>query len=533
MNRLHKIQDPVPTPTDLVVNTYDELSRLTDQVFETGASAHFDYDEASRIKLIAHKDPSSTVLQSLNYAIDPTGAVDDIVDSLAGTLDYTYDLTKQLTDVSYEAAHPGENTSFVYDNAGNRDTVSIGTAPLVVDYTPDAMNQYSDIGGVIQGYDSNGNLEDDGTRLFAWDSESQLLVSDNGGGTTADYAYDPFGRRIRKTVNTGGPDVDTWYVWGGDRLLEEHDDAGAMVARYSYGSGFAPVRVELDSGSGLKAYYVHSDHLDTPRMLTKGAGVTGSGEFAWGADYLAFGEAKLDGGNIVNFNLRFPGQYFDAETGLHYNMHRYYDPASGRYISSDPIGQSDHTNPYQYAQNGPTNDIDPLGLYSSMEFLIDASNFSSGFGNTISFGLTGRINDATGASSVVDQCSGLYSAGEWTGIAWGFAAGGAGGLRAAGAKGVGKEFSHWIPGRHLRSLSSRLGARGQKFVNQTFGRSRANGNFVSAQRHFRHDPYRYPRGWREMGDRFGSVGRQLDRVPSALYGAAAGGALTGASAAAQ
>lgn len=196
-------------------------------------------------------------------------------------------------------------------------------------------NQYATIDSVPQSYDDNGNLLSDGTRTFTWDSENQLLTADDGAGLTSSYAYDPFGRRVRKTVDG----VDTWFIWSGDRLLEEHDDAGNLANRYIYGEGFAPVRVEIDSGSGLVGYDVYSDHLETPRMLSDGSGVV-----VWRADYLAFGEAiaetNPDGDSTdVEFNIRFPGQYYDEETGLHYNRFRYYDPGSGRYVSTDPIGQ--------------------------------------------------------------------------------------------------------------------------------------------------------------------------------------------------
>ncbi|WP_300500641.1 RHS repeat-associated core domain-containing protein [Marinobacter sp.] len=62
-----------------------------------------------------------------------------------------------------------------------------------------------------------------------------------------------------------------------------------------------------------------------------------AGQIAWEASYSPFGEALVTSQD-PRFNLRFPGQYFDAETGLHYNWHRYYDPGTGRYITSDPIG---------------------------------------------------------------------------------------------------------------------------------------------------------------------------------------------------
>ena len=81
----------------------------------------------------------------------------------------------------------------------------------------------------------------------------------------------------------------------------------------------------------------------------------------WQAAYLPFGEAQLRVGTVTN-NLRFPGQYFDAETGLHYNWNRYYDPGTGRYLSPDPIGLEGGLNLYAYVGNDPVNWMDPEGL---------------------------------------------------------------------------------------------------------------------------------------------------------------------------
>jgi RHS repeat-associated protein len=111
------------------------------------------------------------------------------------------------------------------------------------------------------------------------------------------------------------------------------------------------------------AFY-QCDHLGTPQELTDH-----EGRIAWSASYKAWGEAKQaisEAGRRAGFRnpIRFQGQYWDAETGLHYNRHRYYDPAAGRFVSKDPIGLLGGINLQQYAPN-PTEWIDPLGLSGS------------------------------------------------------------------------------------------------------------------------------------------------------------------------
>ena len=108
---------------------------------------------------------------------------------------------------------------------------------------------------------------------------------------------------------------------------------------------------------------VHNDPLGTPQALTDESGTT-----VWAASYDPFGKATVnedpDGdGNTVTLNVRMPGQYYDQETGLHYNYFRYYDPATGRYLRSDPVGILGGLNGYSYVRNNPLKWVDPLGLW--------------------------------------------------------------------------------------------------------------------------------------------------------------------------
>ena len=123
-------------------------------------------------------------------------------------------------------------------------------------------------------------------------------------------------------------------------------------------------------------YYYHNDHLGTPQVMTDSVGAV-----VWEAAYDPFGEATINIGQITN-NLRFPGQYFDAETGLCYNWNRDYNPQLGRYIESDPIGLKGGINLYIYSQNNPIRLIDTDGrkvqiCYSPMDsFFTDLKHAS-------------------------------------------------------------------------------------------------------------------------------------------------------------
>ena len=123
-------------------------------------------------------------------------------------------------------------------------------------------------------------------------------------------------------------------------------------------------------------YHYLNDRLGTPEILTDAAGTV-----VWEAWYEPFGQAHIHpSSNVVN-NHRFPGQYYDEETGLHYNYHRYYDPRAGRYITPDPIGQAGGINLYNYADNNSINSTDFFGL----------AGLGIDFGGAFATGLGGQV----------------------------------------------------------------------------------------------------------------------------------------------
>ena len=118
---------------------------------------------------------------------------------------------------------------------------------------------------------------------------------------------------------------------------------------------------------GSQYYFYHNDHLGTPQQMT-----SVSGAVVWAAEFGAFGKAQVDEGSSVVNNLRFPGQYYDSETGLHYNWNRYYEPGSGRYLRVDPVGFEDGANLFVYANNNPLKQSDYTGELSDVDCYFQA-----------------------------------------------------------------------------------------------------------------------------------------------------------------
>ena len=164
------------------------------------------------------------------------------------------------------------------------------------------------------------------------------------------YVYDYANKRTSKTVSG----TTTHYVYGqGGLLYGEYDNTGALIREYVYLNG-EPL-AQIDAGGSETLIYLHTDHLMTPRTATNTSGST-----VWTWDSGAFGAEAPTGSATVN--LRFPGQYYDGETSLHYNWNRYYDPATGRYISSDPIGLGGGLNTYLYVSANTLLLVDFRGL---------------------------------------------------------------------------------------------------------------------------------------------------------------------------
>ncbi|PSU34144.1 RHS repeat-associated core domain-containing protein [Photobacterium lutimaris] len=203
--------------------------------------------------------------------------------------------------------------------------------------------------GIQYTYDAFGNQ----TRLQSPTDYQQRqysglnqLTSVKSSGRLTQYQYDALGRRSAKITERGRTD----YLWDGEQLIGEYSSGEFTWYIYAPGT-FKPIALSKQG----QIYHYHLDHLGTPLKLTDSRGTV-----AWLASYQVNGRAEIEIESVVN-PLRFQGQYYDEESGLHYNRFRYYDPQTGRFIHQDPIGLLGGINHYQYAPN-PLQWIDPLGL---------------------------------------------------------------------------------------------------------------------------------------------------------------------------
>ncbi|VVP52903.1 hypothetical protein PS854_05445 [Pseudomonas fluorescens] len=205
-------------------------------------------------------------------------------------------------------------------------------------------------------------------QTFVYDCENRLVKAEtlvNGKlESSGFYRYDSLGRRVGKQSVVNGVIEQKHFLWQGLRMLREESPGQSSLYLYEPGS-YAPLaRVDQAEGEEQKLYYFHTDQIGTPLEMTDR-----EGQIVWQATYKAWGSVEKLTVNDVEQNLRFQGQYFDDETGLHYNTFRYYDPEVGRFVTQDPIGLLGGGNLYHYVPNS-MGWIDPQGL-SSADLRVD------------------------------------------------------------------------------------------------------------------------------------------------------------------
>jgi RHS repeat-associated protein len=259
--------------------------------------------------------------------------------------------------------------TYSYDAEGNRLVSHLSAA-----HTTDAGNRLIQDDTFDYTYDDNGNLASKTDRVtlavtsYTYDAQDQLIRIDFPDTTFATYAYDALGRRIAKDVDdgAGGREV-TAYVYDGPRdnsnILMEFDGTGAFLARYAHGDR---VDQPLAMSRGGQDYYVHTDHQGSVIRVTDSVGAVVNSY-----EYDAYGR-RLTAVAGVEIAYGYTGREYDAESGLMFYRARTYDPATGRFLQTDPLGfTAGDANLYRYVGNKPVNFRDPSGLLK-LSFDIDA-----------------------------------------------------------------------------------------------------------------------------------------------------------------
>jgi RHS repeat-associated protein len=200
-----------------------------------------------------------------------------------------------------------------------------------------------------------GNVTSSGAGGLTYDDAGRLV-----GAGGREYFYNGLGQRVRKKLSAS---ESIYYVYDeAGHLLGEYDTAGDLIEETVWLGDTPVATLRPAGGGGVEIFYVHTDHLNTPRMITQAS----NNAVRWQWDDSGFGDSSPDenpeSAGAFEYNLRFPGQYFDEETGLSYNYLRDYDPATGRYVESDPAGLGGGVNTYAYVGGNPISFVDQYGL---------------------------------------------------------------------------------------------------------------------------------------------------------------------------
>ena len=342
------------------------------------------YDKAGN--LIQSADQRSGVL---NYVYDKIGRIQEARNSQTGRCEtFAFDPAHNILDIPTSTPSPvgeGKTTAPISDDPQTQGRLKSPANPNLV-----SGNRLKEYNGIEYTYDALGNLiyrqlPNGENQYYQYDLENQLVraeIKKPAGNTEIwTYAYDPFGRRLSKERQdklawTSTEPKRTHFVWDGSRLLQEYTYKGSYTYIYTDPDSYEPLAQVFDNAKDGKQYlaYFHTDQVGIPREMTDI-----HGNLLWYGEYTAWGRLKKDERVYKNAHqpFRLQNQYFDEETGLHYNLMRYYEPEAGRFVNQDPIGLLGGDNLYEFSPN-INSWFDPLGLSPR-----NLPGIASGSGNSI------------------------------------------------------------------------------------------------------------------------------------------------------
>lgn len=357
--------------------THDAAGREVERVFAGIVTQASVWDEAGRLSG-QHLTAGSRTLNQRTYAYRADGRLTATSDWVSGARTFDLDPAGRVTAVHAR----GWSERYAYDASGNQTSAAWpdshpgheATGPRA--YTGTTVTRAGDIrfehdalGRVTLRQKVRLSRKPD-TWRYTWDAEDRLISVVTPDDTHWRYRYDPLGRRTAKQrLAADGKTIaeEIRFTWDGLTLCEQttvSSDLPRPVALTWEHRGLTPLaqteriltpdarQEEIDR----RFFAVATDLLGTPTEL-----VDESGRIAWRARATLWGTTAWSRSSTAYTPLRFPGQYYDPETGLHYNLFRHYDPETGRYTSPDPLGLSPAPNPVAYVTN-PHTVCDPFGL---------------------------------------------------------------------------------------------------------------------------------------------------------------------------